>query len=313
MARLLSLIAVLMLGSAVQAEPLRIIALGDMPYGDPEETYPLYRVLIDAINAAAPDLAIHVGDTKSGSSPCSDKMLAEQRAFLDSFTAPLLYTPGDNEWTDCHRKKAGRFDPEERLGHIRATYFDTPGQSFGAQRDVVSQADDGYPENTRLRLGKITVITAHVVGSNNGFGTKKAEASGESRPRDAANRAWLTQGFAEAANQAGVLIAIHGDMFRDGWDLDGDWSKKSGFAKFGRLLVEQAAAFGKPVLLVYGDSHRYQMFRPFRDAAPNLMALQVFGAAHMHAVEIVADPEHPAVFAVRPFYNLAQPISSGNP
>ena len=112
---------VLLLAPAAQAAPLRIVALGDMPNGPQAEVLPPFRALIEAINAAGPDLVIHVGDTKSGGAPCTDRLLAEQRAYLDRFDAPTLYTPGDNEWTDCHRQSAGGHDPRERLAHIRAT------------------------------------------------------------------------------------------------------------------------------------------------------------------------------------------------
>ena len=47
---------------------------------------------------------------------------------------PLLYTPGDNEWTDCHRPAAGRYNPLERLDAVRATFFDALGSRLGARR-----------------------------------------------------------------------------------------------------------------------------------------------------------------------------------
>ena len=42
---------------------------------------------------------------------------------MDRFEGPLVHTPGDNEWTDCYRKKAGEFDPLERLAKVRAMFF----------------------------------------------------------------------------------------------------------------------------------------------------------------------------------------------
>lgn len=53
------------------AEPVRIVAPGDMPYGEPAEVYPAYEALIGAVNAADPALVIHIGDTKSGGTPCT--------------------------------------------------------------------------------------------------------------------------------------------------------------------------------------------------------------------------------------------------
>jgi len=308
-------LAALWLGAgATFAEPLRLVVLGDMPYGAPEYTYPPFERLIDAINTRAPDLVIHVGDTKSGGSPCSDEILAEQQAFMMQVGAPLLYTPGDNEWTDCYRDRAGGYDPRERLAHIRATYFAEPGKTLGARPlPVTHQGAEGYPENARLMLGKVMVMTAHVVGSNNGFEPHDVATAQEAIDRDAANRAWLARSFA-AAREAGaeaLILAIHGDMFEFGfaprWDAEG-FLRHSGFARFARTLIDEAGRFARPVLLTYGDSHRFRMFRPFPTKAPGIMALETFGADHMHAVELTVETGAGYPFAVHPLINPAQPL-----
>ena len=72
------------------------------------------------------------------------------RAEFDRFEMPLLYTPGDNEWTDCHRVAAGMFNPLERLDVLRDVFFDAPGQTLGADPlPVASQDAIGFPENRR--------------------------------------------------------------------------------------------------------------------------------------------------------------------
>ncbi|MEI4234116.1 metallophosphoesterase [Roseovarius sp. D22-M7] len=301
--------------SLCAAQPFSIVILGDMPYGPPEKVYPPYERLIGAINEAGPDLVIHVGDTKSGGSPCSDRRLAEQRAYLDRFEAPTLYTPGDNEWTDCHRAPAGGHDPRERLAHIRETYFDTPAQSFGAHPVAVEhQGAEGYPENVRLMMNDVMIVTAHVVGSNNGFAPRDAATVQEHFERDAANRAWLRTGFAaaRAAGARALVLAIHGDMFEFGfgppWDAEG-FLGHSGFARFARVLTEEASAFARPVLLTYGDSHRFEMIRPFPRSAPGVMALETFGARNMHAVHVRVTPGAGYPFSVQPLINPAQPLA----
>lgn len=296
------------------AEPLRIFALGDMPYGEPAEVNPLFEALIAELNRREGDLAIHIGDTKSGGTPCSDEMLAQQHSYLDSFAAPLLYTPGDNEWTDCHRKAAGGFDPLERLDHIRGTYFAEPGMSFGqAPVAVQNQAAEGYPENARLVLNGIVVVTAHVVGSNNNLEARDVKAAEEFFARDAANIAWLNAAFDAAADAPALILAIQADMFEFDFNEFGDetWLRHSGFKAFGEALKTRAAAFGRPVLLVYGDSHIFRVTRPFPQTAPNITALEVFGEADMHAVEIIADPDTPEVFGFRPVYNPALTAPKG--
>ena len=53
------------------------------------------------------------------------------------FADPLVYTPGDNEWTDCHRTSNGGYTPTERLDVIRTTFFPQPGLTLGKQRRPV--------------------------------------------------------------------------------------------------------------------------------------------------------------------------------
>jgi len=304
-------IALALLSGPVLAQPFSFAVLGDMPYGPPETSHALFSSLIEAINAARPALVIHVGDTKSGGSPCSDAALAEQLAFLNSFEALVLYTPGDNEWTDCHAPRAGGHDPRERLAHIRATYFATPDQSLGARPiPVESQSALGYPENVRLMMHDIAFITAHVVGSNNGFEAQNLATAEEYFARDAANRDWLAEGFAvaQAAEARAMVLAIHGDMFEFDfglpWNAEG-FLRHSGFARFANVLTEEANRFGRPVLLIFGDSHMFRMFQPFPATAPGIIALETFGAENMHAVRVQVTPEAPYPFTIQPLFNPA--------
>ncbi len=292
--------------------PFTVAALGDAPYGEPAEVYPTYEALIGAINQRKPALVIHVGDIKSGSTACSDALLTEQLNFLNRFEAPVLYTPGDNEWTDCHRKKAGSFDPLERLTFLRKTFFADPAHTLGSHpADVTSDAGAGYPENARLMMNDVLFVTTHVVGSNNNFEVRDPKAVAEFFARDAANIAWLKDSFAAAKDAKALVLAIQADMFEFDWNTQQDetWLRHSGFTSFGETLIEQATAFGKPVLLVYGDSHMYREGRPFADRAPNIMALEVPGEERMHAVEITIDPDTSGVFSSALIRNPALPIA----
>lgn len=304
MLRIAAFFALPFIAAPAMAQQFSFMALGDMPYGEPSEVYAPFEALIQRINELDPALVIHVGDTKSGSTPCSDQMLDEQLAYLDSFEPPVLYTPGDNEWTDCHREAAGSFDPLERLAYIRDTYFTAPDQTFGgALLEVTSQAEAGFPENARTELNEVVFATAHVVGSNNNFQPRSMDAVEEFMARDAASTEWMREAFAAASDAEALVLAIHADMFSDGFD--GSWPGESGFQTFGAALVEEAAAFEKPVLLIYGDSHVFEQSRPFPDAAPNLLALQVPGAEQMHGVEVTVDPDAAGIFSLSIVQNPA--------
>jgi hypothetical protein len=88
--------------------------IGDVPYGDAEiQAFPSY---IEDLNAHKElSFVAHAGDIKNGSSQCTDQYFEAIKKNFDSFTAPLVYTPGDNEWTDCHRPNNGAYIPLERL------------------------------------------------------------------------------------------------------------------------------------------------------------------------------------------------------
>lgn len=297
---------------AVHAETFRFVALGDMAYGDPADDHPRLEALIDTINARNPAFTIHLGDTKSGSAPCSDDVLLKQRDFMNRFTGALIYTPGDNEWTDCHMASPGNFDPRERLGFIRQAYFPSSDSLGRKPIRLLRQADlmpefASFVENARFSHAGITFATAHVVGSNNGFETHDPEAAPEFFTRNRANIAWLNAAFDAAVsnNAKGMVLALHANMFEFDFNEFGKERhlRHSGFKSFAETLAKRAEAFKRPVLLVYGDSHIFRIYRPYRRRPANLLALEVFGSPDMHAVEVTVDPDDPAIWSFRPIYN----------
>ncbi len=306
---------ILTAGAASADKPFTFVALGGTSYGPPEEVKPAYKALIDHMNAFKPAFSIHLGDIKTNVTSCTDKLLLKQLDIMSSFDGPLVYTPGDNEWTDCHRKNTGRFDPLERLAFVRRTFFAHGPRSLGkATMKLVRQPDmmkkfAKYTENARFVKEGVHFVTAHVVGSNNNFEVRDQRAIAEFFARDAANVAWLNASFDEAiaAKAKAIVLAIHADMFTPGFFRSKKevFSGASGFKRFGDAFIRKAASFKKPVLLIYGDSHKYQITRPLPKKAPNVLALEVFGAKHMHAVKVMVNTNKPAVFDIRPIKNKA--------
>src|SRR5918997_3854926 len=143
--------------------------IGDLPYGDPAAA--AFPGVVDRINADRDlELIAHLGDIKSGSTVCSDEYFSFVRGQFDRFTEPLIYTPGDNEWTDCHRPTNGPYNPLERLDTIRETFFDRPGRTLGEESvRIQSQQRYGYPENVQWSQAGVTFAAVNVVGSNNGM------------------------------------------------------------------------------------------------------------------------------------------------
>lgn len=293
-------------GSAA-AEPVRLVAMGDFPYEEPND-FPRFERLIAAINQDPPALVLHVGDIKHGSSPCSDAAFLRIRDSFSTVEAPLLFTPGDNDWTDCHRPAAGAMDPLERLAALRRVFF-APGQTLGRRALPATRQTDAtpalpYPENLRLMAGAVMVVTAHVVGSNNNLRQGHRDALAEFRARDAATAAWIRSGFAAARGSGAraVVLAMHADPFAQGNGLPLA-SNRSGFAGTLAALADGAALFDGPVLVIHGDGHRYTLDRPFLDARArplaNVTRLEVFGYPTVAAVEVTVTPGADAPFRFR--------------
>lgn len=295
MTRLIPILFVLV-SLAFAQKPFMFTALGDMPYTLPDD-YPKFERLIGAINNTPTAFSVHVGDIKSGSTPCSDENFQKIADYFKTFKAPLIYTPGDNEWTDCHREQAGKFDPLERLAKVRQMFFPA-ARSQGATPMAVERQSDQIPENQRWTMEGVVFATLHIVGSNNGFERTPASAA-EFFGRDAADVAWIKDTFAKAANAPAIVFAFQADMSFNA----AAYASGSGFVNVLNALADGAEAFKKPVLLIHGDSHVLVIDNPLSKAGKvltNVTRLMVMGESQVHAVQVMVDPADPAVFAFKP-------------
>jgi hypothetical protein len=242
----------------VGAGRLRFFVVGDLPYSEAEHDQ-LAGMLADAARDRASFVA-HVGDIKGGGQPCSDARNSRIAALFRAQRVPMLYTPGDNEWTDCHRHSAGGRDPLERLAALRRAFFADPGVLHnGALRPVVP--DPAYPENAYVVRDGVLLALIHVVGSDNNRRPADPAAMGELAARSAANRALLRQAMAAARVldiRAFVLLFHANPLFERRAPTPGFQPL---FEDLGLLLD----GFPGPVLAVHGDTHHYRFDQPLRD------------------------------------------------
>lgn len=103
----------------------------------------------------------------------------------------------------------------------------------------------------------VAFITAHVPGSNNNFEVRDPKAVAEFFARDATDVKRINESFAAAKDAKAIVIGNQANMFEFDWNAEKDktWLRHSGFINIGNAIIDYAAKFGKPVLLVYGDSH----------------------------------------------------------
>jgi len=264
---------------SVAAQNFDIALIGDTPYGAANE--PRFERVIADINRHAVDFSIHIGDTKNGSSRCDNSHYTKVLNWFNSFDSGLLYTPGDNEWTDCMRANNGAYDPLDRLALVRKTYY-TTNQTLGRRPlPVMRQSEDSkfslYVENAMLVRGPVVFATIHAVGSNNNLQYTTVQGARNSFydndkefiARNEANVAWLKKAFATARTNKslGVLIAMQGNLF-DGFFEAGTGSTRSGFEDIIKVLREETAAFKGEVVLVAGDSHYMRVDKPLTALFP---------------------------------------------
>jgi hypothetical protein len=286
---------------------------GDMPYSQIQADQGVPNLIADMNNSDI-QFSVHDGDLKAGngvtgnppSSNCTNELYAQALGFLNSLEQPAMFTPGDNDWTDCDRPSNGGFNSLERLDYERALFFNTShslGQHTLEQEVQSDQSCLGYVsgpntgptvtrpascvENRRWEFKNVMYVTVNVQGSCNNL-CDTFPNSDEYNARNAADNAWLQQSFAEAKANGDAAVMIIGQA-DPGFDLTGspyagtgpdaptrdpktldpagiNTGKSPGFKDFLTTLRTETIAFRKPVVYVHGDTHYFRVDKPLLDA-----------------------------------------------
>jgi hypothetical protein len=249
------------------AQPFDIALIGDTGYShEQDEKLIRTRKHMNGFNLS---FIVHDGDIKDQLSPCTDDRLDYVRDVFNGFAAPFVFTPGDNEWSDCS-------DPGRQLADIRRLFFPTD-QSLGQRRITVTRQSPPFIENARWTQGNVVFATVNLPGPE-GTGAKGIGAA-------AVN--WVNQAFdqAEASGSPGLMIIWQDDPWdgpREGTLMD--------------TLEDRTEAFGRPVVLVHGDTHVYRLDHPWPDV-PNFTRLETYALEDTDKwVRVTVDPTSPQVF-----------------
>ena len=317
--------ALLTLGlSCAQAQSFSFGLWGDMPYQKAGDE-PKIPALIQSLNQSDIAFSLYDGDIKDGSSPCSDAIYASALAMFSQLKKPVIYLPGDNEWTDCHRTSNGGYDPLERLAYLRKTLYPTPASLGQRTLPLIHQGKPGekFYENVRFSHQGIVFAGFNMPGNNNNLVLTEKEcshksqrtpaqcdtANAEYRERDAANVAWMQQAFqsAKAEKARGIVLVFQADP---GFDLpetgdkdESQGARVSGYRNFINSVVQETEQFPGQVLLVHGDTHFFKLDKPLYSPTrllPNFTRLETFGSPLIHWVRVTVEPKNPNVFSVQP-------------
>ncbi|MGH9024023.1 MAG: hypothetical protein ACRDV9_13150 [Acidimicrobiia bacterium] len=211
---------------------------------------------------------VHDGDIWNQGHPCTDAAYQEMRNTFNGFAHPVIYTPGDNEWSNCEGSTSGK------LATVRRLFFPTD-ETLGQRRLTVTRQHPTFVENARWSQGGVVFATINEPG-----------AAGRGGSHRDANLAWLNATFDEAiaAGSAGVMIAWQDNPFQP-----------SG-GRLVKVLKERAKAFGKPVVLVHGDTHDFHIDHPWNDV-PGFTRVETFGDTNSGRwVQATVDASNPPVF-----------------
>ncbi len=273
----------------VVAGQVAFVAIGDMPYKADEIemlTAPNGSI-VKAVKAFNPEVVVHFGDIKSGGTPCTDELLTERREQLyNLWPERAVFTPGDNDWTDCDRKSMSpRFFELERLTFLRDTFFGHDGDKLTAKLPNLTRQKE-YIENAQWQIGGLHFATINVPGTN--FGRDDIKVGDkhsiwdEAKRREAHDIAWLDNMFAKDNASTGYVIAFQADIYQPATKkypvacTDDNPEKCDGYYKIRQHLADKAAQTDKPVLVIHGDTSAY-CFHQMDKSTPNFWRLNGLG------------------------------------
>lgn len=216
--------------SVASAQSFSFGAFGDMPYG--AEQLAQFPSLVRSLESQDIEWVIHVGDIKAASTPCTEDLLKARISDIDAIRHPVIYIPGDNEWTDCWYQTES--SPLQWLSVLRSIAYPTYGESLGESGMTVAYQSAG---------------------------------SESTEP----NPAYDIQPFAD----------------------------------FQETLARRAIEFGKPILLLHGDTHTFRFDRPLTlpetgERVENVFRLEVFGAPTVGWMEVNVNTNSADVFSISP-------------
>ena len=312
------------------AERLTLAVYGDAPYGTtPTDTaeFEAMPSFIDSINADPQvRLVMHVGDIHSGKQYCTAAYDRSIAGLWARFKNPVVYTPGDNEWTDCHKAAEGggtynktthqidyvldgsgnpvdyaKGNPVANLDLVRSTFFAHPGQTLGGQQkrvltqgqlfDPAHPSDAKYVENVMWEESKVMFVTINLPGGSNNdsdvwYGAP-TESAAQTQERTERTGADLRWlDAAFAQAKADGMEAVLIGAQADMWDTEKGAAHQAAYEPLVKSVADHTTALGKPVLMINGDSHVYRSDNPLSAADPVNFLHPGYDVANFHRIVV---------------------------
>ena len=273
--------------------------IGDVPYDDAQETN-YFPNMIEELNRADLAFVVHDGDIKAGATPCSDPLLEKRFRQFQQLKHPFIYIFGDNEWSDCRQEENSR-TPEEWLERLRLV-FCAGDRSLGRKTLLLDRQSRqpeflSFRENVRWIYGGAVFVGINVPGDANNFGRPEFAA------RNAANIAWIREAFglAEKHNLKALMLIMQANPH---FEMSSTNRNRRGFNEMLSVIENRTISYGRPVVLVHGDSHYFRIDQPLvgsrsKRRIENFTRVETYGNPDVHWLKVTVDWRDPHVFVVQ--------------
>lgn len=242
-------------------QPLTFAATGDGPYAEIDWTLlPQYFEAEKADGRAR--YLLHGGDLLKGAQTFDDAYSTKVAELYRQSSIPVIFVPGDNEWND---------EPDPDLTWVLwARDFMHFFEQYPEAPKVARQG--GHPENIAWLDDGVLFMGINLVGGR----MHDVEEWGY---RHRANAEWVEQNLSTLGQKAYAVVVL------------AQAAPKAYHEDFFQRFVPAVAAYGKPVLYLHGDGHKWQYEEAWR--APNLLRIQVDQVTKARPVHFTVSPENP--------------------
>jgi hypothetical protein len=249
------------------ATPLVFSATGDGPRG--EEDWGLLRhYFAEEKRSGTSAFVLHTGDICPGSMSPPEEYYQEVAALFRESSIPFFFVPGDNEWNDTD-------DPDAAYVYWCRSFLGYSQQFENAPR-VAWQTE--HRENIAWRYRGVLFVGINLVGGT-------VVDPEEWKVRHADNALWINKQFKDHGPDIRAAVVF----------AQANPNKKH--EDFVAAFAKSAEAFGKPVLFLHGDGHKWQHEPGWR--APNILRVQVDQVKKAPPVEVTVSDDETMPFSFR--------------
>ncbi len=246
--------------------PLIFSAIGDVPYS--EGLADSLRTSLSKFNKHnSSSFLIHLGDIKSGSTPCEEFIYDQVADILKLSAVPVFIVPGDNEYNDCE-------DPKEAFAWWNKYFFHFH-ENWEFPWEIRYQPD--HQENFTWVKNDVLFVGLNLVG-----GLVHDSSEWDTRLKQNAN--WIDSLLEKDSTFKAMVVFGHANMNNE----------PQKYEVFTNQFRSIAAAFKKPILYLHGDGHYWIRDRPW--AEQNIHRVQVDAGARILQIAIDTKLADPFVF-----------------